>query len=934
MSNDLIRTKIAHTAMWVACALAGCAEKPEALLESARLYLEKGDHKAAIIQIKNALQVSPNVPEARFLLGSALLETGDAVGAEAELRKSMELQHSLDAVVPELAKSLLAQGQPKAVKDEFSNTQLGQAQAQASLHNSLATAYAMLGLTDRSEAALDAALQADPGFGPALLERARKMARESDFEAAQSLIDSILSKAPRSYEAWKLKGDIYWTAQSKATEALEAYRKAIAIKPDFFPAQSALVMVLLQQENPLAAGAQLDELKKLAPSHPQTQYLTALLAYQKKDFKTAVAELQATLKVIPNHIAALQLAGATELQLNHVQQAKVFLNQALELQPSTQTARRLLIVAYLRSSQPAKAMEALLPALHHIDTDPALASLAGNVYLQNGNLAKAQEYFSKASAHDPKSGKKRTSLALVHLLSGSVESAFGELRDIALSDTGTTADLALFSAHMRRKEFDKALEAVGTLEKKQPGRALPHYLRAQVLLSKRETKSARTSLERAAALEPTFFPVANALVALDMADKKTADARGRYDALLMKDPKNGQALLALADLAARTGAPAEEVAKLIGNAVAANPSDVDARLLLIEFHLRNKDLKAASSAAQNAAAVLPNEPRILDALGRTEQATGDLNQALTTYRKMVDLLPNSPIAYWRMAQTQLAMEDKDASIGSLRKALTIQPDFLEGQRALIALYVTQKKHSDALDVARSVQKQRLKEDVGYILEGDIHASVSQWEAAAQALRSGLLHVSTTTLAMKLHAVLQAGGKGTESDRFAMSWKKEHPKDAAFEFYLGDRAIARKDYISAESHYAAVVKQQPNNAVALNNLAWVSAKLQKAGAMSFAEKAIELAPNQPMFMDTLATLRSEKGDYAGALDLQTRALALQPQNTLLKLNLARIHIKAGKRELAKKWLDDLASLGKAFVGQSEVAALQKELGALPVASPAR
>lgn len=916
------------------CLLVACSDKPEVLLNSARTYLAKHDNKAAVIQIKNALQANPNLPDGRFLLGSALLEGGDATGAEAELRKSLELQYSMDAVAPQLAKSMLAQGKSKGVTDEFSDTRLEQAEAQASLLHTMALAYAMQGQADKYESSLETALQADPGFGPALLERARQLTSKRDFEGAQSLIDSVIAKSPDSYEAWKLKGDIYGIAQGKASEAREAYQKAIALKPDFLAAQGALIMVLLQQTDFGEATAQLEKMKALAPNHPQTQYLAALIAYQKKDFKDASEQVQAALKAAPNHAAALQLAGVSELRQNHLPQAQAFLGKALELQPTLQMARRSLIVAYLRSGQSAKAMETLLPGLQQTPSDPALASLAGEVYLRNGNLAKAQEYFTQASTQDPQNGEKKTSLAMVHLMRDGNESAYEELREISVSDTGATADLALISAYLGRKDYNKARTAIDTLERKQATKALPAYLRAQVFVATHNPKEARTQLERAVLLEPTFFPASAMLAALDLNDGKPVDARRRFDTLLLKDPKNGQALLALADVAARTGASKDEVAKLLGNAVSANPTDVKTRLLLIDFYLRNRDLKGASSAAQNAAAALPNESQILDALGRTQKASGDFNQALATYRKMVELLPQSPLPHWKLADIQMTMKDKDAAINSLRKAINMQPDFPQAQRALIALYVSDKKFPDALDVARNVQKQHPNKDVGYVLECDIHAAGGQWDAAAQALRAGLAQISTTTLAMKLHSVLQAAGKGTEADRFAQSWKKDHPRDVAFEFYLGDQALARKDYTFAERHYASVVKQQSNNPLALNNLAWVTSKLKKDGALAYAERAVTLAPNEPMFMDTLATLRSEKGDYARALDLETRALVLQPQNRVLMLNLAKIHFRAGKKELAKKSLDDLIRATHEDPVPGEVAALQKDVNALPDATAAR
>jgi Flp pilus assembly protein TadD len=69
--------------------------------------------------VKNALQQNPNLGEARFLLGSALLDSGDLSGAEVELRKALELKHPADAVVPLLAVTMLGLGQAKKLVDEF-----------------------------------------------------------------------------------------------------------------------------------------------------------------------------------------------------------------------------------------------------------------------------------------------------------------------------------------------------------------------------------------------------------------------------------------------------------------------------------------------------------------------------------------------------------------------------------------------------------------------------------------------------------------------------------------------------------------------------------------------------------------------------------------------------------------------------------------------
>lgn len=887
---------------------------------SAKDYLAKNDRKAAVIQIKNALQADPQLPEARYLLGTALLDGGDPVGAELELRKAYDLKYPQDLVLPPLARTLLAQGQAKKLTDEFAQVELTQPSAKANLQMSLTTAYAMLGKNDLAQSALEAALQAEPGHAPALVVQARQKAAQRDFDGALTMLDEIIAKSPESYDAWKLKGDIFLYAKEQATEALAAYRKAIEIKPDYLIGQTAVVTTLLQQGDTAEAASQIAQLKKFAPNHPQTKFLEAQLAFEKKDFKLARDLVQQVLKTAPENIQGQQLAGAVELQLNSLGQAEYYLNRVVQAAPNLSSARRLLVTTYLRSGQPAKALTTLLPGLNQDKVDPTLLSLAGEVYLQNGDVKKAEEYFSKANKHDPDNAKNRTALALTHLLGGQVDSAFGELQDIAKTDTGTTADLALISVHLRRQEFDKALKAIDGLEKKQPDKPLAANLRGRTLIAKQDIAGARKSFERSMEIDPTFYPAVASLAALDMVDKKPEDAKKRFEAVLAKDPKHGQALLAMIELAARSGAAPEEVVKLVGNAVAANPTDVAPRLLLIDFHLRNNDIKQATSAAQSAVATLPNSPEVLDALGRTQQAAGESNQAIATFNKLAGMQPLLPQPQMRLAGAHLAAKNKDAAVQSFKKALEIKPDMLEAQRALIVFHLIDKKFQEALAIARTIQKQRPREVVGYELEGDIGVTRKKWDDAAAAYRAGLKQVDATGLAAKLHATMQANGKRADADRFASGWQKDHPKDATFLSYLGDRAIASKDYRSAEANFAAVVKLQSNNAVAYNNLAWVTSKLNKEGAIAYAEKALALAPGQPAFMDTLAVLLSKKGDYAKAVEMQAKVVSLQPDNALFRLNLAKIHIKGGKKDLAKKELDDLAKLGDKFGGQAEVAGL--------------
>lgn len=922
--TSMISTAISTA--FLAAFLGGCGgDSPESLIASSKDFLARNDNKAAVIQLKNALQSNPNLGEARFLLGKALLESGDAAGAEVELRKALELKFAKEQTIPLLARAMLAAGQFKKTTEEFANADLPAGEPSADLKTTLSAAYAAQGDREAAKATLEAALAAQPGYIPARMSQARNLVGERKFSEAQSVVDDILAKNAKDHEALLLSG-ILAAATGNPEGALGLYRKAIEAKPDYLLAHATIISNLFLQQKFDDAEKQLAALKKIAPKHPQTLYLDAQASYQRKDFKATREITQQLLRMAPNNANTLQLAGATEFQLRSFIQAEAYLTKALAQSPDLQLARRMLIASYLRAGQPAKALATLEPVAGRIDLDPALLSLAGETYLQNGDAKKAADYFAKASKLAPEDARTKTSLALAHMAQGNSAAAFEELEQISLSDKGVTADLALIAAYLRNNQTDKALKAIDTLEKKQPDNAMTHNLRARTLLTRKDAQGARQSFEKALAVSPVFFPAAASLAALDLAEQKPEAARKRFESILAADPKHIQALLALAELRAANNGTPDEVAGLIGKAVSANPTESAPRLALIQHYLKAKDNKKAMAAANDAITAMPDKPEILDALGQTQQISGDLNQALTTYAKLAALQPASPVAHMRIAGIHLASKSKEEAAKSLKKGLEIKPDLIEAQRALILLAMDAKNAGEAINIAHQVQKQRPKEAIGFILEGDVHAAGKAWPQAIGAYRSGLKQIPAPELAVKLYATLLASGNGAEAEKMATTWFKEHPKDIALRLQRGDIATARKEYPLALQHYRSALDIQPSNPLILNNIAWTSGQMKDAKAIEYAEKANRLAPNQPAFMDTLAMLLAEKGETTRAIDLMRKALAIAPQAGSIQLNLARLLINAGKKDEARKEIEALTKLGDKFPNQAEVSKLRKELDA--------
>lgn len=904
---------------------AACGGKGEAdLMASAKQYLEKRDAKAAVIELKNLLEKNPQSAEGRFLLGKALLESGDAAGADVELKRALEYKHPESEVVPVRARALLALGQARKVLDEYGSTDLKDPLVNIELQVALAQAHAAIGAHDEARAAVDRALAISSVYAPALLMKAKLQAVAGELDAALATTDDLLGRAPDNTDALQFKADVLLHAKGDRAGALALYRRAVEVRKDLAEAQASIFTVLLAERDLDGAAKQLEEVKKQRPTHPRTRFMEAQLAFAKSDYKAAREILQVLLRTAPENQRVLQLAGAVEFQLGALPQAETMLARAVQIAPGAIDARRLLAETYLRTRQPSKTLATLKPLLDQGTPTADVLALAAQAHLLEGDPKTAQQLFTKAAQIKPDDKRLNAAVALSQIGKGNADAAFAELQRLAASDQGRSVDMALITARLQRREFDGALAAIEALERKQPDSPVPALMRGRVLGMKRDFAGARKSFEAALAKDPKYLPAVAGLAAVDLREKKPDAARQRFDELIKRDPKNVPALLAYAELKQRTGAPPAEVSKLYADAVAAGPSDLQARLALIDYLARSNDKPGALAAAQAAEAALPNNLEVLERLGRSQLAAGDRQQALSSFGKITAVRPDLASGHIGIASVHLAAGDLPAALQAARKALAGDPDSVLAHRMVIALYLQQKLPQKAIEAARELQKRRPDDATGFLAEGDVEASQKRWDPALAAYRAALGKNDPGMAATRVHSALVAAQRAPEATRFADGWLKEHPNDLAFRFHLGDMALATGDMALAETRYLEVAQAQPENALALNNVAWLKMRQKKPGALDYAERAVKAAPNQAPLMDTLAMVLSAEKQHPRAIEVQKQVVAKSPQVAGFRLNLAKIYVAAGDKAQARQELEALSKL-KDFAGQPEVARLLKEVG---------
>ncbi|HZM34835.1 MAG TPA: XrtA/PEP-CTERM system TPR-repeat protein PrsT [Burkholderiales bacterium] len=909
----------------LAVLLAGCGgDDPQALVASAKEYIAKREFAASIIELKTALQQDPGNAEARYLLGLTSLEAGDVVTAEVELGKARELGYGGEELQVALARTLLAKGEAAKVVAEFGATKLSSPRHQAELRAVIGNAQLAQSKPEEAKNAFNEALAIDPGNAAANLGLARLAASQRDLAGADKRVATALETMPKSAEALLLKADLL-AVQGNNAAAEKAYREAVAVQTNPIPARLALIAHLLRTQALDKASVEVAALEEAAPRDPRTSYAKALLFSAQREFARARESIQQVLKVAPTHLPSLMIAGRAAFEMRAYAEAESHFRKVLQNAPNAIGAKRLLAVTHLRMGQSALALSEAKELLAATGDDPSIVALAAEAYLANGDVAAASREFEKAKRLAPDNASVQTRLALVRLATGEGERGLKELEAAAASQPDDyQADLALIAAHLRQRQPDKALKAIDALEKKQPNNPLTHNLRGLALGLKRDFSGARASFERALRLNASYMPAVANLARLDLRENKPDAARKRYEAVLAKEPNNEQALSGLAAVLRISGAPQEETEKLLMRAIAVNPSSPRARFALVNFHLRNREVSKALAAAQEAQVAIPNNPGIAQALGTVQLAAGDTRQAIATFTRVAEMAPKSPQPLVQLARAQMAAKQPDEALKSLRAALALKPDLDTVQRDIAGIYVATGRYDQAVAEARAVQKREPEQPFGYALEAEIYLAQKKLPQAEQTYLAALKRFDLPALAMRTHAVMTAAGKRAEADAMADKWVRAHPKDATVLGYLGDRAIASKDYRNAATRYKAALERQPENALFLNNLAWVSNALKEPKALEYAERAHELAPLHPGIMDTLGVILVERGETERGLELLDRASDLAPTNNDIRLNFAKALIKAGRKGAARKELEALSKLDGKLPVQQEAAALLGKL----------
>jgi len=900
------------------------AASSEEYLSRAKMQLSKGDIKAGIIELKNSLQKDSKNAEARFTLGVSYLELGDGASAEKELERAKRLGFDINQVIAPLAKSYLLINQPQRILDEIEVENRYPANVKAELHVLRGEAHLLLKEFDTAKAQFAEALTFNASSSDARLGQAGLAIALNKLDEAKRLLNEVVGLAPGNDKAWSVLGEIA-RRQGDIKTAEKNFQQAVTLNASNINAQLGLATTAIGAGNFDKSLAKLDEVERLVPGLPMTNYVRAIAYYNKKDMASTEKALQAVLRVAPNHLSTLQLMGEIHYNNQRFEQAEYALARVVAEQPLNLPAVKLLGASYVKLNQPEKAVSIMEPLVAENSNDAQLMALLGSAYMRNRETSsQAMEYLTKAAELSPDAANIKTQLALAQLAGGKQSEAVEQLESaIELGPDLVQADILLILVHIQNKEFLKALDQAKTLQKKSTDNPVAYNLAGAAYLGLKKRKQANEQFHKALNINGTFLPALMNLARMDQQDGKIDAAKKRYQSILKLQEGHVGALMSLSDIESKAGnvSASLDYAKKANNL---NPKNPMPGIYLVQYYLKQGQALTALSVARQLESDIPNNATVLKALGMAQMGAEQTSNAAVTFTKLAENNPDSPEGHYLLAKLHISTDEFKPARSSLDKALALAPNHLPSLLAGAELAIKQKKPKEALKIASKVKKQYPESEVGYVLEGDIYANQKEFKDAARAYEKGFNKVKVSSLLVKLATVSASAGNSAHVAGLLAQWNKEHPDDLGVAMLLASDYQTNQKNKPAIKLYTHIVNLDPGNIVALNNLAWLLHLEKDAKSLEFAERAYKLLPGNPAVIDTYGWLLVNHGDVSQGLVLLQEAALQAPQLIEIRYHVAVAMHKLGRTGEAKKELENILNKDDKFPGSDKALSLYNSL----------
>jgi len=906
----------------------------EEYYEDANKAYHQQSYKAAIIQLKNALQNDTEHVPSLVLSAQVYMTMGNPSAAEEALIKARVLGADRRYINLRLAEAYRRQGKFRSILNEVSVRGLP-AKDTAELMGYHAAAWLSLGKINRAKSNIETADALSANAFRVLIAKVLLMIQLRDYDLARHYGQLVTGQYPQHAESWNYNAAALH-ASGRLRSALKSYDEALRLEPRHADARVARIALLLDIDRAFETLVDLDYLEKTFPFEPRAPYLRSL-AYTRlanKDNNYQQERLR-YLKICTEIIARLpqkrvasdsqltMVAALAHYGLSEFEASKIYLSSYLTKEARDPGANRLMGEILIRLNDPASAIRHLKPIHKGFPNDARVASLLATAYSQTGHHAKATALLEDIQRIDGGDSAISTQLAISLLQSHHIESGIEGLKRTYTNDAKQTqAGFALVMALLKRRRSQEALTYALKLHESNPKNSSYLNLLAATQQQAGDTIGAKSSLISLTKIQPKSIAAHINLAKLEQRSGNTHAARQSLTELMEANPDNSSVLTALALLERAMDNQATAL-KLAEKAHQLDKSSIDTRVLLIELYLLHDKNTEAESLAIDTRQKDNDSYESSITLAKLYSHIGETRKAVAIYKRLTKEAGFHTEKLYNIASHLIANQAWLEARHALYKAIEGNPNHPSSQFDYVRVQLAIGEFEDANERALTLTTSFPKRFESYLLLGESSMYLNQYESARSAFHKGLEMGFHPALVLGESEALSKKNLSNRSTKLLETYwiEFEHPAIGAT---YSLRLISDRRWSEAKMVLTKLLRNHGPNPSHLNNLALSLDRLNDSNAITYAREAYGLAPENPYINDTLGWLLVKSGDTRGGLKYLRQAVVRATNNPEIRYHLGKALIDLGRNAEAKRELQSAIGDGASFEGRNEALRLLKTL----------
>ncbi|MDX2180112.1 MAG: tetratricopeptide repeat protein [Bryobacteraceae bacterium] len=740
------------------------------------------------------------------------------------------------------------------------------------------------------------------------LESGNRYFNNSKFKEASIMYRRALQQDMRFGEAYYRLG-LSELRLGRPVDALRALQRAVELEPDNqdAPAKLAELFLAAYTSNPKHPAEFLKEVednaKKILTRNPKSYDGLRLRGYvnlAKKDLDGAVADFRAANEAKPNQPDLTLVLCQTLVAKNEAAEAEKIARAEIERERGYAPLYDLLYALYARGNRIPEAEEILKLKSSNNPRNPVfILQLAGH-YIATKNPAAMQQQIERITSN---------------------------------SKDFPTGRLLVGDFFFRIRQLDKAMEQyrTGLASAKDSDKPLYRKREVEVLVAQGKVTEANAlvaELLKANPKDDDALAIRGALALRSGSREQIQQAINDLQSVVSRSPENPVLRFNLARALLAKGELDQARVQLL-EAIKLRADFVPPRLALAQIYVTKGDfpnaqataneilqydpnnvagkllrsssligLKQYVEARQELNALLDTNPALADAqfqLGMVNYGEGKLKDAEAAFRKLYQTTPNDPRGLLGTVESLVSQKDFPKAMEMLNAEIKKAPERQDLRLALANTAYRAKNFDMAIEEYKKLIEKNPKEinlmirlGEAYRLKGDPRAAISIVQKA-EAMAPPNNPVPTLTLAMLLETV-------GEMDK-------------------------------SKPHYEKVLQIEPDNAMALNNLAYIMAEqgTNLDQALTMVQKAKQKLPNNPEVADTLGWIYIKKNLADSAIGIFTDLVRTNPERSTFHYHLAMAYFQKGDKPKAKQILQTALSKNPAKPEEAKIRELMAKCG---------